>query len=91
MGAGVGIVAPEPLEGERERADRIRTLAEQVRDGSYAVHARRLAMALLDWDPRRSAARQPQEGDDRRRAYMREYMRRRRAARLQGDTAPAQI
>jgi hypothetical protein len=84
------------LEGERERERmlRIQALAEQVRDGSYAVHARRLALALLDWDPRRSPARHANEVDDRRREYMREYMRRRRAARVpeaEGGTAPAQL
>ncbi len=83
--------ASVPPEGERERAERVRRLAEQVRGGSYAVHAGRLALALLEWDPRRSVARQSHEGDDRRRTYMRDYMRRRRAARMQDEAAPAPL
>ena len=72
---------PPGVESERERAVRVRRIAELVRSGAYAVQTRSLAMALLDWDPRRGSARGSAESADRRRAYMRDYMRRRRAGR----------
>ena len=68
-----------------ERSARVHYLAALVKDGGYAVHAGRLATALLEWDPRRSNPKQSAEVADRRRAYMREYMRRRRAMGGSGD------
>jgi hypothetical protein len=67
-------------ETDAERAERVRRLAQLVKGGGYDVQAHRLAAALLDWDPRRSTPRGSAETADRRRAYMRDYMRRRRAA-----------
>jgi hypothetical protein len=64
----------------------VRQLAQLVKSGDYAVQSHRLAQALLEWDPRRAGAKQSVEVADRRRAYMREYMRRRRA---QSPTADA--
>ena len=74
-----------------DRAARVSRIAAQVRSGAYAVHARRLATALLDWDPKRGSPRASAEVADRRRAYMRDYMRRRRAARqlVSGGDSPA--
>lgn len=72
--------ATEPVD---DRAARVRRLSEIVRSGAYTVHTRRLALALLDWDPRRSALKGSPDVAGRRRAYMREYMRRRRA--LEGE------
>ena len=66
-------------ETDAERAARVQRLAQLVKGGTYNVMADRLAMALLDWDPRRSTPRGSVETAGRRRAYMREYMRRRRA------------
>jgi hypothetical protein len=62
------------------REARIRRLMHLVSRGTYDVQSRRLAAALLDWDPHRAAPRQTADVAERRRAYMREYMRRRRAA-----------
>ena len=73
---------PPGLESDGERAARIARIAALVKSGAYAVQTRSLAMALLDWDPRRGAPRSSAEAADRRRAYMRDYMRRRRAGRL---------
>ena len=73
--------APPVLESEPERAARVRRIAQMVKSGAYDVQTRRLAMALLDWDPRRGATRGSAEAADRRRTYMRDYMRRRRAGR----------
>ena len=75
-------------ESERDRTERVRRLAALVRDGSYDVRAERLAAALLDWDPRRSSPKGSAETADRRRTYMREYMRRRRAGELAGLVPP---
>ena len=66
-------------ESPQQRGARVQQLAQLVKSGAYAVHSHRLAQALLEWDPRRGNARQSVEVADRRRAYMREYMRRRRA------------
>ena len=82
------MVAPE---GDIDRAARVSRIAAQVRSGAYAVHARRLATALLDWDPKRGSPRASAEVADRRRAYMRDYMRRRRATRLIADGLPALV
>lgn len=79
---------PPGLESEPERAARVRRIAQMVKSGAYAVPTRRLAMALLDWDPRRSAPRGSAEAADRRRIYMRDYMRRRRAGRLPDPLEP---
>jgi hypothetical protein len=73
-------------ESAPERASRVSQLNQLVKEGNYTVHSRRLAMALLDWDPRRSGTRQDLEVTDRRRSYMREYMRRRRAAQASATT-----
>jgi hypothetical protein len=63
-----------------EREARVRRLAQLVKQGTYIVESQHLAAALLEWDPRRIAARGGDaEAPDRRRAYMRDYMRRRRA------------
>ena len=83
-------ILPESDETMRDRADRLRLLAQLVKNGSYAVHSRRLAAALLDWDPRRSGQKQASEMTDRRRSYMREYMRRRRAAQVDQTSAADQ-
>ena len=80
---------PPATESESDRAERIKRIAAAVKTGAYAVQTRRLAMALLDWDPRRSAAKGSAEAADRRRAYMRDYMRRRRAGRLPEPPEPA--
>ena len=84
---------PQQLETESDRAGRVRMLAELVRGGCYDVRAERLAMALLEWDPRRSSPRGSAETADRRRSYMREYMRKRRAGLAgvpaEADTAPS--
>ena len=82
-------LAPPGAETEPERAARVRRIAEMVKSGAYAVQTRQLAAALLEWDPRRSAPRGSAESADRRRTYMRDYMRRRRAGRLLDDAAPA--
>jgi len=66
-------------ESPQQRSARVQQLAQLVKSGAYAVHSHRLAQALLEWDPRRGNAKQSVEVADRRRAYMREYMRRRRA------------
>ena len=81
--------SPPGAENDRERAERVKRIAAAVRTGAYAVQTRRLAMALLDWDPRRSAVKGSAEAADRRRAYMRDYMRRRRAGRLPDALEPA--
>jgi hypothetical protein len=73
------MVAPE---SDSDRVARIRRIAAEVKSGGYAVHSRRLAAALLDWDPRRGSPKASAEVADRRRAYMRDYMRRRRSTRL---------
>lgn len=75
-------LAPAGQETDRDRAARVRKIAALVKSGAYAVHTRRLAVALLEWDPRRGAPRASAEAADRRRSYMRDYMRRRRAGRL---------
>ncbi|MBU6287782.1 MAG: hypothetical protein ACKO2D_09565 [Chloroflexota bacterium] len=63
-----------------EREARVRRLAQLVKQGTYVVESQHLAAALLEWDPRRVATRGgDSEAPDRRRAYMRDYMRRRRA------------
>lgn len=63
-----------------EREARVRRLATLVRQGTYLVESQNLAVALLEWDPRRVSGRAGDaDAPDRRRAYMREYMRRRRA------------
>ena len=80
--------APPLPESEAQRAERIRSIASAVKSGAYAVQTRRLAMALLDWDPRRGTAKGSAESADRRRAYMRDYMRRRRAGRLPDPPEP---
>ncbi len=72
-------------ETDNERAARVQRLAQLVKGGTYNVKADRLAMALLDWDPRRSTPRGSVETAGRRRAYMREYMRRRRATQPDSD------
>ena len=72
-------------ESDAERAARVQRLAQLVKGGTYNVMADRLAMALLDWDPRRSTPRGSVETAGRRRAYMREYMRRRRATQPASD------
>ncbi len=73
-------------ESPAEREARIRRLAAMVKQGVYVVESQHLATALLEWDPKRTA---PRAGDDdsqdRRRAYMREYMRKRRAGRGADD------
>lgn len=86
--SAIHAILPDTDESAHQRANRLRLLARLVRDGSYAVHSRRLAAALLDWDPRRSGPKQVTDMTDRRRSYMREYMRRRRAAHG-GDTTVA--
>lgn len=69
-----------------EREARVRRLAQLVKQGSYVVESQHLAAALLEWDPRRVATRgSDAEAPDRRRAYMRDYMRRRRAAAVDHD------
>ena len=82
------MVAPE---SDMDRAARVSRLAAQVRSGAYAVHAHRLATALLDWDPKRGSPRASAEVADRRRSYMRDYMRRRRATRLLTAGLPALV
>ena len=67
-------------ETPQQRNARVRQLAQLVRGGVYTVEVRQLAAALLEWDPRRGVPRQSAEVADRRRAYMRDYMRRRRAS-----------
>jgi hypothetical protein len=62
-----------------QRRLRVQSLAELVKAGSYAVRAHQLASALLEWDPKRSSPQHAFETADRRRAYMRAYMRKRRA------------
>ena len=81
--------APPGVESDPERAARVRRIAAAVKSGAYAVQTRRLAMALLDWDPRRGGTKGTAESADRRRAYMRDYMRRRRAGRLPDPLEPA--
>lgn len=66
-------------ETPEQRSSRVQQLAHLVKTGEYAVHSQRLALALLEWDPRRGGTRQSAEVADRRRAYMRDYMRKRRA------------
>jgi len=74
------LVEPERREETpEERNARVRRLADLVKTGGYAVQSHRLAMALLEWDPHRGGPKQSVEVADRRRAYMRAYMRRRRA------------
>ncbi|NBX46708.1 MAG: hypothetical protein EBT22_05760 [Chloroflexi bacterium] len=69
-----------------EREARIRRLAAMVKQGAYVVESQHLATALLEWDPKRTAPRAGDgEGLDRRRAYMRDYMRKRRAGNGSGD------
>ena len=82
-------LGPPRAETESDRAERIQRIAAAVKSGAYAVQTRRLAMALLDWDPRRGAPKGSAEAADRRRAYMRDYMRRRRAGRLPDVPDPA--
>ena len=72
-------------ESDAERAARVQQLSLLVKGGTYNVKADRLAMALLDWDPRRSTPRGSVETAGRRRAYMRDYMRRRRATQPDSD------
>ncbi|MBI3970545.1 MAG: hypothetical protein HY332_04590 [Chloroflexi bacterium] len=76
-------------ETREQREARIQSLAQLVKSGVYAVQSNRLAAALLEWDPKRSTPRQATDGADRRRAYMREYMRRRRAQHEQPEQEPA--
>jgi len=66
-------------ESSEARHGRVRHLAQLVKSGDYAVPSDRLASALLEWDPRRSNPKQAAEVADRRRSYMRDYMRKRRA------------
>lgn len=66
-------------ETAEQRHGRVRHLADLVKSGGYAVPSHRLASALLEWDPRRNNPKQAAEVADRRRAYMRDYMRKRRA------------
>lgn len=80
---------PAVPESDPQRVERVRRIADAVKSGAYAVQTRRLAMALLDWDPRRGATKGSAESADRRRAYMRAYMRRRRAGRLPDALDPA--
>ena len=90
-GAGMaraGLAEAQTHESENERACRVRRLAELVRGGCYGVRAERLAMALLDWDPRRSSPKGSAETAGRRRTYMRDYMRKRRAGLLAGVPEP---
>jgi hypothetical protein len=84
-----GLPAPPDTwdESPQQRNARVQQLAELVKSGAYAVHSHRLAQALLEWDPRRGNTKQSVEVADRRRAYMREYMRRRRAQ-LPTDLGP---
>jgi hypothetical protein len=70
-----------------EREARVRRLAQLVKQGTYVVETQHLAAALLEWDPRRVTARGGDaDAPDRRRAYMRDYMRRRRSGAV-ADTA----
>jgi hypothetical protein len=73
-------------ETPEERSRRIEYLAQLVRTGGYAVQSDRLAHALLEWDPRRTGAKQSAEVANRRRAYMRDYMRKRRALSIHAPT-----
>jgi hypothetical protein len=74
-----------------EREARVRRLAQLVKEGTYVVESQHLAAALLEWDPRRVAVRGGDaEAPDRRRAYMRDYMRRRRAGAAAGAAAVEQ-
>lgn len=82
MAISPSVLLPHSEETPEEREFRVQRLAEQVRTGTYAVQLQRLALALLDWDPRRGAPRNTADVSDRRRAYMREYMRRRRSGQL---------
>lgn len=77
----VGQARARVPESDSDRASRVRRIAELVKNGAYSVQSRRLAAALLDWDPRRGSPKGSVEVADRRRTYMRDYMRRRRAAR----------
>jgi len=73
-------------ESPAEREARIRRLAAMVKQGAYVVESQHLATALLEWDPKRTAPRAGDgEGQDRRRAYMRDYMRKRRAGNGTGE------
>ena len=76
-----GLPAPVETwdESPQQRSARLQHLAQLVKSGGYAVYSHRLAQALLEWDPHRGSPRKAMEGADRRRAYMRDYMRRRRA------------
>ena len=82
---------PRVPETDSDRAARVRQIAALVKSGSYAVQTHRLALALLDWDPRRASPKGAADTADRRRTYMRDYMRRRRAARqlVSGGDSPA--
>lgn len=77
---GVYLATEGHGEGHGEdRAERVRRLAQLVRGGAYLVPADRLAQALLEWDPRHTVVAHQANATERRRTYMREYMRRRRA------------
>jgi hypothetical protein len=76
---GQSLDPPPSIETESDRAARVRRISESVRAGRYNVQAHRLALALLDWDPRRASPKGSPEANDRRRTYMRDYMRKRRA------------
>lgn len=76
------MIPPRPPtdESAEARAARIRALAQLVQSGRYEVRPDRLAHALLHAEPARVTSPlmiEAQSTD--RRAYMREYMRQRRA------------
>jgi hypothetical protein len=74
---------PQPAAAETpdQRAARIAQLRLLVQTGRYVVRPETLIPAVLFWDPSRSAPRQDRDLTlANRQAYMREYMRRRRAA-----------
>ncbi len=80
-GAGVRLAAAviSPDLAPHERAQWVQLLAHLVQRGAYVVTPEQLALALLQWAPRYGSATSTAERAGRRRAYMREYMRRRRS------------
>lgn len=78
-GASLSAAAIGPDLAPHERAQGVQLLAQLVQRGAYVVTPEQLALALLYWTPRYGSATSTAERAGRRRAYMREYMRRRRS------------
>lgn len=73
---------PSPDETSEQRADRIKGIIELVKTGRYHIDPSQLAEALLHKGGKQRSNPQAYESLLRRRAYMKSYMRKRRALEL---------